>query len=52
MVNIIELGIGFLGIGVASYAIYRYRVEKKWARVRREQAKRLRWLKRKIEREV
>jgi len=50
--DIVQLGIGFFGIGVASYAIYRYRVEKKWTRIHREHVKRLRWLKRKIEKEV
>ncbi len=50
--DVVQLGIGFFGIGVAGYAFYRYRGERRWTRIHREQVKRLRWLKRKIEKEV
>jgi len=48
---LVELGVGILSIGMAGYIIYWYRGRVKWARIRAKQLKRLKWLKRKLERE-
>lgn len=47
---IVELGVGFLAVGAAGYAIHRYRKHVKWARIREEEVERLEWLKREMER--
>jgi len=51
---IVELGVGLIAIGmvgVVGYVIYCHRGQMRWARMREEQMKGLKRLKRKIERE-
>ena len=47
----IELGVGVLTIGALGYAIHWRRERMKWGRIRKKQMKRLRWVKKKLERE-
>ena len=48
---IVELGVGLLAIGALGYTIHWQRKRMKWMRAREKQIKRLKWLKRNLERE-
>lgn len=41
---IVELGAGILAIGALGYAIYWQRRQARWARIREERVKKLKWL--------
>lgn len=46
---IVELGVGIFAIGAVGYAIYWQRRRAMWAKIREDQLKRLKWLKKKFE---
>ena len=46
---IVELGVGIFAIGAVGYAIYWQRRQARWAKMREEQLRRLKWLKKKFE---
>ena len=48
---IVELGVGLFAVGVLGYAIYWRREQMKWGRIREKQMKRLKWVKKELERE-
>lgn len=48
---IVEFGVGILAICAAGYAVRRYRRRAKWTKIREEQLRKLKRLKRKFEEE-